>query len=205
MLERKRRGVVPCCVYVHCGCEVWSLRHCQGQTWQWNELFDQPPDVQRPLTDHKGLFEGRPGHIVPGRPAGRVDGTFVGPQQRRLRLGLAGGPFGRWQRRGQRAARQTFSDAVQGIVSASAAGRDVETKLVRWKSRKATGWVLPVPPSVNCTHMNTVQRGDEIDLFFNPLLIDLIDQVMINWSVLIFPENLHFTMKNMSETHHLTL
>lgn len=87
--------------------------------------------MHRRLTDHKGLFEGRPGHVVPRRPAGRVDGAFVGPQQWRLRLGLAGGPFGRRQRRGQRAARHTFSDAVQGIVSASAAGRDVETKGAR--------------------------------------------------------------------------
>lgn len=47
------------------------------------------------LTDNKGLFEGGPGHVVPGGSAGGVDGPFVGPQQRRLRLRLARGPFWR--------------------------------------------------------------------------------------------------------------
>lgn len=49
---------------------------------------------RRRLTDNKGLFEGGPCDVVPRRSAGRVDGPFVRPQQWRLRLRLAGGPFG---------------------------------------------------------------------------------------------------------------
>lgn len=80
------------------------------------------------LTNNKGLFKGRPGYVVPGRSASRVDGPFVGPQQRRLCLRLAGGPFGWRQGRGQRAPRKTFSDAVQGIVSTSTGARDRDEK-----------------------------------------------------------------------------
>lgn len=47
----------------------------------------------RRLTDNESLFERGPGDVVPRRPSGGVDGPFVGPQQWRLRLGLAGGPF----------------------------------------------------------------------------------------------------------------
>lgn len=66
------------------------------------------------LTDDEGLFEGGPRDVVPGRPAGGVDGPLVGPQQRRLRLALAGGLLPRRYRRGQRAAGR----AVRGVVSA---------------------------------------------------------------------------------------
>lgn len=45
------------------------------------------------LTDDEGLLEGSPCDVVPRWPAGSVDGPLIGPQQRGLRLRLAGGAF----------------------------------------------------------------------------------------------------------------
>lgn len=50
-------------------------------------------EVARSLTNNKGLFEGGPSDVVPRRSAGGVDGPFVCPQQWRLCLRLARGPF----------------------------------------------------------------------------------------------------------------
>ena len=49
--------------------------------------------LPRSLTNDEGLLEGGPGDVVPRRSASGVDGTLVGPQQRRFRLRLARGPF----------------------------------------------------------------------------------------------------------------
>ena len=45
------------------------------------------------LTDDEGLLGLGSVLVVPGRPAGGVDGPLGGAQQRRLRLTLAGGPL----------------------------------------------------------------------------------------------------------------
>lgn len=79
------------------------------------------------LTDNKGLFEGGACNVVPRRSAGGVDGPFVRPQQRRLGLGLARGPFLWRQRRGQRAPGDTVWEAVQGIVPTATAVKDRKT------------------------------------------------------------------------------
>lgn len=85
------------------------------------------------LTDDEGLFEGGPGDIVPRWSAGGVDGPLVGPQQRRLCLGLARGPFTWRQRRGQRTAGDPVGETVHGIFSAPAAftGRGIDKQTAR--------------------------------------------------------------------------
>lgn len=81
------------------------------------------------LTDNKGLFEGRPRDVVPWRSASSVDGPFVGPQQRRFRLGLARGAFWWREGRGQRAAGGMACEAVQRIISAPTEVKDSNTVL----------------------------------------------------------------------------
>lgn len=76
------------------------------------------------LTDNKGLFEGGPRDVVPWRSACSVDGPLVGPQQRRFRLGLAGGAFWWREGRGQRAAGGKAGEAVQRIISAPTEVKD---------------------------------------------------------------------------------
>lgn len=74
------------------------------------------------LTNHEGLFEGRPGDVVPRRPAGRVDCALAGAQQGGRRLGLACGAFWWGHRWGQRAAGGMACEAVQRILTTPAEG-----------------------------------------------------------------------------------
>lgn len=53
--------------------------------------------------------------VVPGGPAGRVDGAFGRAQQGRLRLALAGGPLP-----GREARADGLEEPVQGSVPAAA-------------------------------------------------------------------------------------
>lgn len=67
------------------------------------------------LTDDKGLLGLSSMLVVPGGPAGRVDGPFGRAQEGRLGLALAGGPLP-----GREACADRLEEPVQGSIPTAA-------------------------------------------------------------------------------------
>lgn len=116
-------------------------------------LFSHPPIS---LTDDEGLLGLSSVLVVPGGPAGRVDGPLGRAQEGRLGLALAGGPLP-----GREARADRLEEPVQGPVPAAARKKHDTCDRAGGNAPRKTAfcWPSPIKQTVRIKNYQDLMRG----------------------------------------------